>query len=164
MLVLSVAAALSIAPGTDFGVRTLSPVSPATEKPTRSPAIVNAAKATSPNLSLAAQIGARFGRVTSTWRSAARNRKVGGVANSWHLSGRAIDIARNPRVNHAMLANALRSSGFLLIESLDEGDHSHFAFGTPGLALKSRSLEDRLNEVRQEASFFTFRRVPLARR
>jgi hypothetical protein len=62
-------------------------------------------------------------------RSAERNRRVGGVANSYHLSGRAIDIARKPGVTHAQIASALRSAGYHLIESLDEGDHSHFAFG-----------------------------------
>src|SRR5262245_37899359 len=38
------------------------------------------------------QIGGRWGQVTSTYRSAAHNRRVGGVANSYHLSNRAIDI------------------------------------------------------------------------
>src|SRR5688572_1843491 len=40
------------------------------------------------------QIGSRWGRVTSTYRSPEHNRRVGGVANSYHLRGRAIDIAR----------------------------------------------------------------------
>jgi hypothetical protein len=54
---------------------------------------------------------------------------VGGVPNSYHLSGRAIDIARYSGVSHAQLARAFVQSGYRLIESLDEGDHSHFAFG-----------------------------------
>jgi hypothetical protein len=57
------------------------------------------------------------------------------VRNSWHLSGRAIDIARRPGVTHAQIAGAFRAAGYFLIESLDEGDHSHFAFGgAPSMA------------------------------
>jgi hypothetical protein len=32
-------------------------------------------------------------------------------------------------VSHARIAAALTAAGFRLIESLDEGSHSHFAFG-----------------------------------
>ena len=77
------------------------------------------------------QIGSRWGRVTSTYRSPAHNRRVGGVANSYHLSNRAIDIARRPGVSHWQIAAAYPSAGYSLAESLDEGDHSHFAFGAP---------------------------------
>ena len=77
------------------------------------------------------QIGARWGQVTSTYRSPAHNRRVGGVANSYHLSNRAIDIARRPGVSHWQIAAAYRNAGYSLAESLDEGDHSHFAFGSP---------------------------------
>ena len=77
-------------------------------------------------------IGAKWGQVTSTYRSPEHNRRVGGVANSYHLRGRAIDIARRPGVSHWQIAAAYRSAGYSLAESLDEGDHSHFAFGAPG--------------------------------
>jgi hypothetical protein len=77
------------------------------------------------------QIGGRWGQVTSTYRSPQHNRAVGGVPNSYHLRGRAIDIARRPGVTHAQLAAAFRNAGYSLAESLDEGDHSHFAFGPP---------------------------------
>ena len=77
-------------------------------------------------------IGAHWGRVTSTYRSFEHNRRVGGVANSYHLRGRAIDIARRPGVSHWQIAAAYRAAGYNLLESLDEGDHSHFAFGRPG--------------------------------
>ena len=77
------------------------------------------------------QIGARWGQVTSTYRSPEHNRRVGGVANSYHIRGRAIDIARRPGVSHYQIAAAYRSAGYSLAESLDEGDHSHFAFGAP---------------------------------
>lgn len=77
------------------------------------------------------EIGARWGQVTSTYRSPAHNRRVGGVANSYHLRNRAIDIARRPGVRHWQIAAAYRNAGYSLAESLDEGDHSHFAFGPP---------------------------------
>lgn len=42
--------------------------------------------------------------VTSTLRSPERNRAVGGVPGSLHLSGRAADVAASPRVLEAALA------------------------------------------------------------
>lgn len=86
----------------------------------------------SANMSAIARIGAQWGRVTSMHRTPEHNRRVGGVRNSYHLAGRAIDIARRPGVSHWQIADALRRAGYHLIESLDEGDHSHFAFGGPG--------------------------------
>ena len=77
-------------------------------------------------------LGTRYGQVTSTYRSPAHNRRVGGVANSYHLRGRAIDIARRAGVSHWQIAAAYRAAGYNLLESLDEGDHSHFAFGNAG--------------------------------
>lgn len=74
-------------------------------------------------------IAARFGVITSTFRTAEHNRAVGGVPDSYHLLGRAIDIVRRPGVSHAQIAAAFTAAGFHLVESLDEGDHSHFAFG-----------------------------------
>ncbi|WP_205480374.1 D-Ala-D-Ala carboxypeptidase family metallohydrolase [Sphingomonas arenae] len=71
-----------------------------------------------------------FGVITSAYRTPAHNRFVGGVPNSHHLYGRALDVARRPGVSHRMVEEALRRAGFRLIESLDEGDHSHFAFAT----------------------------------
>ncbi len=86
----------------------------------------------SSSLASVARIGAQWGRVTSTFRSVAHNRAVGGVPNSYHLRGRAIDIARRPGVTHSMIAAAFRNAGYQLVESLDEGDHSHFAFNFGG--------------------------------
>lgn len=92
------------------------------------------------------RIGAQWGQVTSTARSVEHNRRVGGVANSYHLSGRAIDIARRPGVRHAQIAAALRNAGYHLLESLDEGDHSHFAFGNAG-EVKMRDIRPRARMV-----------------
>lgn len=90
------------------------------------------------------QIGAKWGQVTSTYRSPEHNRRVGGVANSYHLRGRAIDIARRPGVSHWQIAAAYRDAGYSLAESLDEGDHSHFAFGAP----KRRGPQPQMVEVK----------------
>ncbi|QLC23494.1 hypothetical protein HFP51_09865 [Parasphingopyxis sp. CP4] len=76
----------------------------------------------------AIEIGQDMGIVTSTVRTPEHNRRVGGVPNSHHLSGRAIDIARRPGVRYSEIDTAFRQRGFDLIESLDEGDHSHIAF------------------------------------
>jgi Peptidase M15 len=80
-------------------------------------------------VSTAARVAAGYGVITSGWRSIAHNRAVGGVPNSYHLHGAAIDVARKPGVSHRQIAAALHAAGLTLIESLDEGDHSHFAFG-----------------------------------
>ena len=85
----------------------------------------------------AAKLVSAFGQVTSVFRTIAHNREVGGVPDSYHLLGRAIDVVRRNGVTHAEIAAALRAAGFHLIESLDEGTHSHFAFGAvqPRIAL-----------------------------
>ena len=128
--------------GTDFGVRAVGmPVvsARATESPVHiggipeaparaTEAAVNAVVTGKLNLSSAAALGSHWGRVTSTFRSVEHNREVGGVPNSYHLLGRAIDIARGPGVNHAEIKAAYLRAGYRLVESLDEGDHSHFAF------------------------------------
>ena len=85
----------------------------------------------------AARLAAAFGTVTSIHRTVEHNRLVGGVANSYHLSGRAIDVARKPGVTHDQIAAALRRAGYNLVESLDEGDHSHFAFTSASTTLAS---------------------------
>ena len=148
---------------TDFGVRAVSgeaalvaePVSEATRAVT---SVVSGGRI---NLAAAASLGSRWGRVTSTWRSPEHNRRVGGVRNSFHLSGRAIDIARRPGVSHWQIAAAFRNAGYRLIESLDEGDHSHFAFGT-GEGPVYRPLYRQQRQQPQERSASTQWRVVTA--
>ena len=127
LLVVSAAPVWAASQPTDFGVRTVSSEAALMSEPAPTAPILGRV-----DIRSAAAIGSQWGRVTSTWRSRERNRRVGGVSNSFHLSGRAIDIARRPGVSHAQIAAAYRNAGYRLIESLDEGDHSHFAFGTAG--------------------------------
>ena len=124
----------TVSPSTDFGVRVVG-APPAVIRATQS--AVDAVLSGRTSLRQAAAIGADWGRVTSTYRSVEHNRQVGGVPNSFHLQGRAIDIARRPGVTHAMIAAAYRRAGYHLLESLDEGDHSHFAFSFGGAATAS---------------------------
>ena len=97
---------------TNFGVREFGKSWDSPSRPEATPAVLNraASPATIPgilgrdlpssriDLSSVARIGGQWGRVTSMRRSAERNRRVGGVANSYHLSGQAVDIARRPGV------------------------------------------------------------------
>lgn len=122
---LILASSCGAASATDFGVRTLG------STPSRTPT-TSLASPGKVDVHSASLLGATFGRITSILRSPSHNRAVGGVANSYHLHGRAIDIARRPGVTHRQIDAALRRAGFHLLESLDEGDHSHFAFGGAG--------------------------------
>ena len=130
------------ATGTDFGVRDLPvptdtsearaavSVYPIFDGPVSRVGTFSSARPV--NIGAIAAIGSAWGRVTSTRRSPEHNRRVGGVRNSFHLSGRAIDIARRNGVSHSAIAAAFRRAGYHLVESLDEGDHSHFAFASAG--------------------------------
>ena len=108
----------------------------------------------------AADIGSKWGVVTSIKRTPERNRAVGGAPNSFHLAGRAIDIARRPGVRHADIEAAFRKAGYWLIESLDEGDHSHFAFGTFGETPKRSVLVPRVRMASAPASSGACRAKP----
>ena len=149
------------AQATDFGIRTISggravvevgvhQKAAARTGDTVQAAVLQSSLATwtpigggSGSLSSAARLGGGWGRVTSTFRTAAHNRAVGGVPNSYHLRGRAIDIARRPGVTHAMIAASFRNAGYRIVESLDEGDHSHFAFAWGGRGSQVASLPDK---------------------
>jgi len=123
-------ASTAVAAETDFGIRELGKQARSSEPPPAGEWASYSSR--SVDMDNVKQIGARWGQVTSTYRSPAHNRHVGGVANSYHLRNRAIDIARRPGVSHGQIAASYRAAGYSLAESLDEGDHSHFAFGTKG--------------------------------
>ena len=130
----------SASPGrTDFGVRAAPSVAPARTATASAATVSQAAPATSISLSSAVAVASQLGRVTSTRRSRARNRAVGGAPNSFHLQGRAIDVVPRRGVRHADIEAALRRAGFNLLESLDEGDHSHFAFGRAPITMVRRA-------------------------
>ena len=119
-------------PPTDFGVREIAAPSHGFKAMPLEMTTVAVAVPGVLDMAAVAALGSNWGTVTSTYRSPAHNRRVGGVANSYHLRNRAIDIARRPGVRHAQIAAAYRAAGYRLIESLDEGDHSHFAFAGAG--------------------------------
>ena len=99
----------------------------------------------------AAKLAGRWGVVTSLTRTRERNRAVGGAENSFHLVGRAIDVARRRGVRHEQIDSELRRAGLTLLESLDEGDHSHFAFGTSIAEILGRSKATRESAGRRPA-------------
>ena len=131
VLFIAGASAAPPAVNTDFGVREIGSLPrPAEVRPIVAGSSTSSGRPV--NIGAIAAIGSAWGRVTSTRRSPQHNRRVGGVRNSYHLSGRAIDLARRPGVSHSAIAAAYRRAGYYLVESLDEGDHSHFAFGSGG--------------------------------
>lgn len=97
------------------------------------PSIASAAPSILPRapiISSAMRILSSYGVVTSTFRTPAHNKAVGGMPNSYHLVDQAIDVARRPGVSHVQIEAALKRAGYRLVESLDERDHSHFAFAS----------------------------------
>lgn len=99
-------------------------------------------------LSEVAKLAKGFGTVTSTVRTPERNRKVGGVKNSYHLTGQAIDIARGKGVSHAEIVREYKRRGYKIIEALDEGDHTHLAFDFKGYKKAPVQGPDKLEPVR----------------
>ena len=63
-------------------------------------------------------------RITSTRRSAGRNKAVGGVANSYHLSGRARDSVPPKGMGMAEYYRRLKAANPNL-DVINEGDHIH---------------------------------------
>ncbi len=99
-------------------------------------------------MSEAAALAKQFGRVTSIKRSPAKNKAVGGVKNSYHLTGRAIDIARGKGVSHQDIVAEYKRRGYKIVEALDEGDHTHIAFDFKGGRKAPVQGPDKLEPVR----------------
>ncbi|HEX8257317.1 MAG TPA: D-Ala-D-Ala carboxypeptidase family metallohydrolase [Allosphingosinicella sp.] len=151
-------AAGASAQSTDFGVRAVGGFA----APGASPVAAEPLRLSAPvSIGAVASIGGRWGRVTSTLRSPQHNRRVGGARNSYHIRGRAIDIARRAGVRHAEIAAAFRAAGYHLVESLDEGDHSHFAFGGP---TRARPFQSAATSARAASADVTQWRVVSAPR
>ena len=71
---------------------------------------------------LFAALGQKYGiQPTSVTRTPERNRQVGGVANSYHLTGQAADFVV-PQAQKAQFIQDARQNGY---EAIDEGDHIH---------------------------------------
>lgn len=97
-------------------------------------------------------------RVTSGYRSYEHNKKVGGQANSYHLTGNARDVAKTPGMTLDKIVSALRKQGYDVVEKLDEGDHFHVAW--KGKGDKSRSEFEKENDrARKEAEREAERRI-----
>lgn len=159
ILLSALAFAISTVPDTDFGIRPVR-----AEFASVRPVIRHTEQGASGfSLSSVAGFVAQFGRVTSLKRSPDHNRRVGGASNSWHLHGRAVDVVRSSGVSHASLAASLRQRGYHLLESLDEGDHSHFAFGNGLRVAPRRSGAEQMAEIKREADYFRFIEVPSPR-
>ncbi len=62
--------------------------------------------------------------MTSTLRSAAHNKRVGGVSNSYHLKGMARDSVPPPGMTMGAYAAELRRRNPNL-DVINEGDHVH---------------------------------------
>ena len=59
---------------------------------------------------------------TCWFRTAARNKRVGGLVNSKHLKGLAVDIVRDKGTDKEALLKRIREMG---LEYEDEPDHIH---------------------------------------
>jgi hypothetical protein len=79
--------------------------------------------------------------ITSGERSPQHNADVGGVANSMHLSGQALDFVVPNGVSTDQVRKALTDKGLPVTELINEGDHIHWGWGGAkgeGIADKAR--------------------------
>jgi uncharacterized protein YcbK (DUF882 family) len=63
--------------------------------------------------------------VSSTYRTPAHNRRVGGSPTSYHLRRRAVDVVGS---RHEQTLAVLHARAHGAVEALDEGDHAHLAW------------------------------------
>lgn len=60
--------------------------------------------------------------VTSWIRSEKRNKEVGGLVNSYHLFGLAVDVVLDNPADKGRFIKAAKQLG---LDAIDEGDHVH---------------------------------------
>lgn len=72
--------------------------------------------------------------VTSGQRTPQHNAEVGGVPNSQHIPGQAIDFVIPKGSTFAEVKAKLAEKGLPVSELIDEGDHVHWAWGNKGAA------------------------------
>lgn len=82
--------------------------------------------------------------VTSTKRSAGKNAAVGGVGNSYHLTGQAFDSVAPKGQNMAQWAATLRSQ-FPNADVINEGDHVHVEPMSRGQAMAKEYMPNFQN-------------------
>jgi len=70
--------------------------------------------------------------ITSGLRTPEHNQEVGGVPNSQHLSGKAVDIVLPKGTSFSEFKDQLLQSGVKPTELINEGDHIHVAWGPKG--------------------------------
>lgn len=67
--------------------------------------------------------------ITSGQRSVPKNKLVGGVPDSMHLSGQATDFVAPKGLPFSAIQAALKANNFPATELLNEGDHIHVGWG-----------------------------------
>lgn len=95
--------------------------------------------------------------VSSGVRTAAHNAAVGGVSNSYHLTGQALDLVPTAGQSMATLYNSVKtdllSAGITPLELFNEGDHVHVAFGA-GQSFGSGAVAGASNVAASSPSWF----------
>lgn len=71
-------------------------------------------------------------KITSEQRSPEHNAEVGGVPNSMHIPGQAVDFVPPPGTSLAQVRSALQAKGLPISELIDEKTHIHWGWGTKG--------------------------------
>ena len=96
-----------------------------------------------PNLAAAVQSVIPGATVTSTQRTPERNREVGGVPNSMHVTGEAMDIVlpEGTAPDEALRARLASALGVTITEFIPEGDHLHVGWRGGGQASPSGTTQ-----------------------
>lgn len=88
--------------------------------------------------------------ITSSLRSEYENERAGGVANSAHLSGQAVDLRTNDKTPEeiASMAQYFKSLGFKVV---DEGDHLHVQ-GQGDQAALTSAIKELTDTIKTKSS------------